>query len=297
MPATDSTKRNPHASKFCAACGVEFMVKMDYGQTCCPKCATKISKFNSKNNIPAPTHPCRGCQTPIKISAKKLYCSPECRHTDLRVNKVCQFCGKTFSILKSVLGPTTNSAGSFCSKQCYTEHKKTLVGEKNHHYNSVIQQCGHCNKEIKVIKCKSESVRFCSLDCRSAYHIGRFAGERNPLWKGGHKKYKSDFESVKTKHFSGLLFCAQCGTTKKIHIHHIIPFRYTQDNSLSNLIPLCASCHRKVELISWSMLESADWGDMQLAKALLNISLRERQLMTHARLKKLYSEIQITNHG
>lgn len=30
---------------------------------------------------------------------------------------------------------------------------------------------------------------------------------------------------------------------KKVHVHHIIPYRKSKDNSLTNLITLCPSCH------------------------------------------------------
>ena len=47
--------------------------------------------------------------------------------------------------------------------------------------------------------------------------------------------------------------CQECGLkmTKETgahHIHHIIPFLISFDNSLSNLITLCPSCHRKIEV-------------------------------------------------
>ncbi len=43
--------------------------------------------------------------------------------------------------------------------------------------------------------------------------------------------------------------CVNCGKleTDRAHdIHHKTPYRLTQDNSETNLITLCVSCHRKL---------------------------------------------------
>lgn len=47
--------------------------------------------------------------------------------------------------------------------------------------------------------------------------------------------------------------CQSCGVLmnkikKPHHVHHIIPFLNSFDNSLNNLITLCPSCHRKEEV-------------------------------------------------
>lgn len=39
-------------------------------------------------------------------------------------------------------------------------------------------------------------------------------------------------------------FCALCGRLRNLEAHHIIPFRLTHDNTQTNLIPLCKSCHK-----------------------------------------------------
>lgn len=44
--------------------------------------------------------------------------------------------------------------------------------------------------------------------------------------------------------------CQKCGIVNppRISAHHRTPFEITQDNSLENLIALCNSCHRSVEI-------------------------------------------------
>lgn len=41
--------------------------------------------------------------------------------------------------------------------------------------------------------------------------------------------------------------CRGCGSTDKIDAHHIIPYRLTKDNNLSNLITYCPRCHKHNE--------------------------------------------------
>jgi len=91
-------------------------------------------------------------------------------------------------------------------------------------------------------------------------------------------KYKGDFERVKREHFSGKQFCAICGITKKIHIHHIIPYRLTHDNSLDNLIPLCATHHVIMEKTTKRFVDNTQ--DYDAAKFMLNVMFRARQIET-----------------
>lgn len=42
--------------------------------------------------------------------------------------------------------------------------------------------------------------------------------------------------------------CAECGKTNcKLEVHHIVPKRMNGNNTLSNLITLCSTCHQKTE--------------------------------------------------
>jgi len=50
--------------------------------------------------------------------------------------------------------------------------------------------------------------------------------------------------------------CVDCGMTNKfhletygksLHVHHIIPYRISKDNSIRNLVTLCVNCHMKRE--------------------------------------------------
>jgi hypothetical protein len=41
--------------------------------------------------------------------------------------------------------------------------------------------------------------------------------------------------------------CKICGSSDKLHIHHIVPYKISKDNSPENLVTLCPTCHVAVE--------------------------------------------------
>lgn len=74
-------------------------------------------------------------------------------------------------------------------------------------------------------------------------------GDKNPNWKGGKITYRGRgwrgirLQVIRRDNSK----CRICGATKPLQVHHITPYRDTQNNSLDNLITLCISCHMQVE--------------------------------------------------
>lgn len=66
----------------------------------------------------------------------------------------------------------------------------------------------------------------------------------------GPGRYGDNWNKIRMEVYTRDGFCCQkCGismseTKSPHHVHHIVPFLDTFDNSLSNLITLCPSCHR-----------------------------------------------------
>jgi 5-methylcytosine-specific restriction endonuclease McrA len=42
--------------------------------------------------------------------------------------------------------------------------------------------------------------------------------------------------------------CRMCGTSERLHAHHVIPWIDSKDDRLTNLVTLCSSCHFKADL-------------------------------------------------
>ena len=49
--------------------------------------------------------------------------------------------------------------------------------------------------------------------------------------------------------------CRICGSTKNLHIHHIIPWKISHSNEDLNLVTVCRKCHPKIEKFAWLLLE------------------------------------------
>lgn len=193
---------------------------------------------------------------------KAVYCSPKCESKgEHKFLLTCCQCGKEFVRYKSNIKGSKQS--SFCGIECQREYEKTLKEQR------ICEQCGEPFVVYKsAIRGTNATGRFCSRTCHD-----------QSLMVPGSNGYRADFGKVKKKYFNKTQFCAFCGTTKNIHIHHIIPFRITQDNSVDNLIPLCAKHHVQFENYSRPFIESMG-EDIDAAKFMLNSMLRRRQRAT-----------------
>lgn len=218
--------------------------------------------------------------------SKNVYCSKACMIEHKKGEKeerTCLTCGKKFFVYKSSI-EKSNTSGNYCCRDCYNEHLRTLVGDKSPSYKSSVIECCFCGKPVitNPYRMKTYNRRFCSIECKTNF----YSGENAPNWKGGYRSYRGNFEIIKKECFGKTNFCALCGTTKNIHIHHIIPYRLTEDNSLDNLIPLCSSHHKIFESASLQFIEMME-DDYEAAKWYLNNILRTRQNATRIVIKEV----------
>lgn len=191
------------------------------------------------------------------------------------LKKNCSYCGKEFFKDVNVSLEKWNTSVKYCSRSCYWKAKPKPP--------CICKQCG---KEYKPIGRSFSKSNYCSMSCLSASqkkplpkcelcgnecgrHNRRFCSrECKVLWYRGDKVYcyvgenfrkdaspvdysvwKRIAESIRERD----IVCRHCGKTKSangraLDIHHVIPFRISHDNSPSNLIALCRSCHKKADL-------------------------------------------------
>lgn len=92
-----------------------------------------------------------------------------------------------------------------------------------------------------------EKIRKSKIGSRNAM-FGKF-GEKNPNWKGGKITYRGKgwhgIRKQAIRRDKGR--CRRCGSQRQLQVHHIVPYRDSQNNLLENLVTLCASCHMAVE--------------------------------------------------
>lgn len=159
----------------------------------------------------------------------------------------CDCCGKTVTVYES----EEIYDNHFCSRKCKLKFHSENISPWNKGINIVEITCDFCSKQIlrPLSKLKQSKSHFCSKECYDKWKIKNLIGNKNPNWKNGSIRYRGDNWNVQRKKILELdnYECVFCGSTEKLDVHHIVPFRnfldYNEANQLENLITLCHSCH------------------------------------------------------
>lgn len=214
----------------CQDCGAEHTVRKDTHPITCKRCASARGGKGNIGVIKRSRIPCKGCGAPTRASNNKKYCSVACRRSHKYTNRECKKCGKSFDILRSSIGKTTNASGNFCSRPCYD---KWL-----------------CNTERTT--------------------------RRGSRWN-----------AIRREALRLMPYCGVCGTRKGLEVHHIVPYRLTRDNDITNLIPLCHRDHKKIECVT---VEIENCGvDIDFMGHVLRQNLRLRQVATAGVLRRVWN--------
>ena len=161
--------------------------------------------------------------------------------------------------LANSISMKSNTNGKGCKGRIMPEaQRQKLIGNKNTYgkhwkHSEVAKQ--NMSKAHIGIKLSEKHKRKISEGRK-----GKYKGENNSAWKGGitpelQKRINNPVWKIirkkvyKRDNWTCQICGIHCGNEEKskIQCHHIIPYRITQDNSESNLITLCASCHGKEE--------------------------------------------------
>lgn len=194
------------------------------------------------------TGQCHNCGKTIRYypSNPKQFCSRKCFRqskakeiaerdggiaidTKALFEKECPQCGKLF-----LLPAAKKDRPGYCSSECYNASRRRGCA-----------QCENCGEEFE--KKPAGVNRFCSTSCFKSWQVGKNA----PGWRGGKSYWRSrNWQKVrKTILERDNYTCQRCGEEgdKSLHVHHIVPWLESHDNSPENLITLCCSCHRTIE--------------------------------------------------
>lgn len=146
-----------------------------------------------------------------------------------KINKFCPVCAK----------PLTNPQAKGCRKHFSQETRDRMR---------------LANLGKKMSDAAKEKCRISKLGKLNPF-FGK-KGPLNPAWKGGHPHnydfyYRTDWKSLRTSIYKRDNWtCQTCGIhcgKKIIQCHHKIPYFASKDNSESNLITLCVSCHTRAD--------------------------------------------------
>ena len=188
-----------------------------------------------------------------------------------RIMKFCKNCNKIFNVI------ITRRNAKFCSLKCSRSYSpdqsirdrisKTLK-EKYSNGELIAVKSDDTKKKIsdtlkghevsdETRKRISNTVKELWEDPLYYYlHIGEnnpmfgMKGEKNPNWKGGISyNYGDNWNSIRKQILKrDKYICQYCrAKNEMLDVHHIIPYRISEDNSNDNLVSLCKSCHVKVE--------------------------------------------------
>jgi len=187
-----------------------------------------------------PTKHCLWCgkefEKPPTTSVKeweeqRKFCSTECYHAydgrHRKAYKICAYCGEEFHT-------GWDHRRKYCSRECFgASCRKPLPS---------CEMCGE--------PCKKHGARFCSRECKVRW----YRGEQVYNYKGGQARdhYASAFWLKRAQEIRERdKVCQHCGYVpaddEALHVHHIIPWEVSHDDSPSNLIALCPSCHKKAD--------------------------------------------------
>ena len=184
--------------------------------------------------------------------------------------KVCLFCGKNY------FGITEKSR--FCSKNCEKSyyHKQNYVPKPVKYITKI---CPNCKNEFQCETSKPNK-KFCSGTCRDMYYKkygNKKSRENNKIIETLRSqieikvneiinKSKSNGDTYNNTTLDYRLLgdipleirnivlerdhnkCQICNSRNNLHIHHIVKRRNGGSHYPDNLITLCASCHRHVEI-------------------------------------------------
>lgn len=156
----------------------------------------------------------------------------------------CRQCGKDFIRY----GNTRTKA--YCSRSCYN----AAVAPRPAMVEATCANCGATFKRTRAAVARVKTT-FCQKACRIAY----MEGDRTTNWRGGEAHWRGRTwtmalrESIRDRDGRR---CRRCGkheadnAGRRLDVDHVIPFRafdgdYVTANDESNLVALCAACHRR----------------------------------------------------
>lgn len=214
----------------------------------CTGCG-KIEEVRTDNRAPQ----CRACAARPALEKGHRTRSAE------RNRETCRHCGRDFPAPPS-------SRQQFCSRAC----RRAAA--------SVERTCANCGGAFRIARSilsgrTNASGRFCSRPCYERHLC------RTPRVRGRGSRWNT----IRKGALRQTPFCACCGKTKHLQVHHIIPFRLTRDNSPTNLIPLCRACHKRVEAVLHDV-EAVD-PPLPVTKLVLFCSIHARRTVTLHMLK------------
>ena len=236
--ANKSSRAKNQINKHCPACGNEYSTwKTRPNETCSFACSRKMLSLKAQERASAPFG------LPIRDLLLHLYDEKK-----LGIKKIAKLLNVSDHVLwdwfHELKIPVRSRSEAVANQWVDNQERKQAaalvgyrVGRQSFLLNGSPSKSKAARKKISQAKRGKKNAMYGKI------------GSLHHAWKGGKITYRgAGWRSIR------LLAirrdgekCQRCGSKKKLEVHHIIPYRETQDNSLENLVTLCASCHKAVE--------------------------------------------------
>lgn len=244
--------------------------------------AMATHRSTAKRNAWARVRICDTCGKEEQVrkdnaSTRCLSCASKERHEKgmatvraRAVKAVCETCGSEFH---SSASKQAKGADRYCSRACRPAGVR------------VERSCKQCKNSFMVIASlvsekTNSSGNFC---CRACYE--QWLCKTDRVTGRGSQWFKARTEALRRNRF-----CAMCGTTKNLEVHHVLPFRISRNNEQINLVPLCKKHHTHVEMI-FREIETDVSDAPGETMFIFGELLRERQDATRMFLKSLWKTL------
>lgn len=154
----------------------------------------------------------------------------------------------------------------YCSDYCCQNRVNARKSGKEHpSWRFDIERfCNNCGKEITRTKSRANA-SCCSMECANVWRSKNFSGRNSHLWKEhkAHDDYPPEWNAV-LRHSIRVrdgFKCRACGfKEERLEIHHIDLNKMNCHES--NLITLCASCHRSIHMqLRWDIKKGVRWNN------------------------------------
>lgn len=146
----------------------------------------------------------------------------------------CKTCGKEFQRDRK----PKDLDKVYCSLEC--SHKARI--------KKIKCTCGYCGNELEKdpaeIKRSKSGLTFCNKSCACSYNNSTIRiGKNNPNWRGGQFSH-SNYQTIAYRKYKHECAICHYDEISALEVHHID--NNHENNSLDNLIILCANHHNMI---------------------------------------------------
>lgn len=193
---------------------------------------------------------CERCKREYKIkqsaAAESRYCSRQCAHPILKIEKTCVWCNKLYLVVRA-----KGSSSRYCSRACQNIYQSRERAEHTKEAR-VKKICETCRMAYETLPCLIERSKFCSKKCKESYPYPRSNKiQTSKFCERCGAAYLVSLKRAARSRFCGRncprlgrieKSCESCGSGYQVEIHRAEFTRYCSRNCHNR-----ANSYRRIE--------------------------------------------------